>query len=656
MPNPSLPAARTIGEHLRTNWSFFPAIIAIAYLFFITFPVNRRSPGYGLDISWQYALNALSTSPFIFGGDTNFTYGPLGYLLLPMNVGSNLLQGFWFAVVFQGFLAVLLLNTFRREKNLANTLLLVAALAISFSLIGWPEFESRFYPVFWLALATAYFSTRTRLFWLAALGILSGFALFEKFSLGASSVLGIVLLHIVFLIERTKEKRTYLPAPAAFLAVIAWQILAHFKSLPAFGKWLRASLELSSGYNSAMSLTGPSHQVAWGLFCLGGYAAFVALLYWRRSSLRHLALIAFPQIFVLFKSGFVRQDGGHLVIFFCSLPALPAILAAFGKMNVERVACGCLFVLFFCFEVATVSSALQAFDSRQITERLTGTHAGSNVSNALNALRHPAPFTPFDGSPSARLPEDWLELPRRENATVGILPFEISLAQSNRLNWKPNAVLQQYCAYTPALDRLGAEFFATTGTAPDFLIVDFGDIDGRYPLWSGPQTWQAVLTHYEVVKKTAERALLRRRASAATAQWRDIGTDTVRAGQWIEVPHSTNALRAAIDFQPRYLGVAANIFFRIPPTIVEVEYLNGRHAEFRLLPQCAGDGILMSTLPVGSDLVSIFEGDFSRDRVRRFRLVGPGIRYYRVSPLVWKELIPPAPTLPTPQNSGTTVQ
>jgi hypothetical protein len=50
----------------------------------------------GLDASWAFALHYFRSNGLLHGSDVAFTYGPFGWLIIPMNVGSNL----WPAALF----------------------------------------------------------------------------------------------------------------------------------------------------------------------------------------------------------------------------------------------------------------------------------------------------------------------------------------------------------------------------------------------------------------------------------------------------------------------------------------------------------------------------------------------------------------------------
>jgi hypothetical protein len=74
----------------------------------LVYPVRYHFENTGLDASWAVALNYFHVKGLVFGRDVGFTYGPLGYLILPMPLGSNLEQGLLFqAAMWVLFMALL---------------------------------------------------------------------------------------------------------------------------------------------------------------------------------------------------------------------------------------------------------------------------------------------------------------------------------------------------------------------------------------------------------------------------------------------------------------------------------------------------------------------------------------------------------------------
>src|SRR5947208_837931 len=73
--------------------------IAVAYILLVSFPGHYASLGWGLDASWIFGINYAVAHGLRFGRDVAFTYGPLGYLLFPLDLGGNLSHAiaFWLA-------------------------------------------------------------------------------------------------------------------------------------------------------------------------------------------------------------------------------------------------------------------------------------------------------------------------------------------------------------------------------------------------------------------------------------------------------------------------------------------------------------------------------------------------------------------------------
>src|SRR5438045_4749593 len=92
-PPPS-PLASAIGISVSILSLLYPALVA--------FPGGFHSARPGLDPSWVYAINWIPVSPYRFGRDVNFTYGPLGFLFYPIDIGEHVL----FAALFRVFVSV----------------------------------------------------------------------------------------------------------------------------------------------------------------------------------------------------------------------------------------------------------------------------------------------------------------------------------------------------------------------------------------------------------------------------------------------------------------------------------------------------------------------------------------------------------------------
>ena len=55
----------------------------------LSFPIPILPMELGLDYSWMAGINFARYSGLVFGRDIMFTYGPLGFVLVPVDIGSN---------------------------------------------------------------------------------------------------------------------------------------------------------------------------------------------------------------------------------------------------------------------------------------------------------------------------------------------------------------------------------------------------------------------------------------------------------------------------------------------------------------------------------------------------------------------------------------
>ena len=71
----------------------------------------------GIDPGWQWAVNEAGSADWVFGRDVVFTYGPLAFLVVPMDASSNLLLANLFLLAMQIAFAAALFALFRRDPD-----------------------------------------------------------------------------------------------------------------------------------------------------------------------------------------------------------------------------------------------------------------------------------------------------------------------------------------------------------------------------------------------------------------------------------------------------------------------------------------------------------------------------------------------------------
>ena len=170
-----------------------------------------------------------------------------------------------------------------------------------------------------------------------------------KFNVGVAAASALLIWASLGVIgPRRRNPRLWLVYAAAVFAIT---FLACFKTfggpMDAVPDFLRGGFRLASGYSAQMSVAGPAFDLyaALACFALAGLLAVAGGWFDRRYAV--LALISSGSVFLTFKSGFVRHDPSHVILFVQFLPAVVALFLVLPLTRIrEWTAAGmCLIVL-----------------------------------------------------------------------------------------------------------------------------------------------------------------------------------------------------------------------------------------------------------------------------------------------------------------------
>jgi hypothetical protein len=602
----------------RRRAAWVPRALVLGYLLVMAFPGEYCPMRTGLDASWRYGLNQLARLPYRFGRDVVFTYGPLGYLLWPLDVGSNLADGLALRLILHAALIVLVGIAAQRIGRALPALLFVLSLA--------PVLDVYEYlPLVVLALGL----------WLAvecgSAALLAGSALLTvalammKLTLGVG---GLLMFAVASTLWAARARRGALrPLCIGWSALglaLALATRRYFGSLAELGTWVRLSLEMMRGYNATQGLDGAMSTVLIAVGCLSAFGLFLLAALRGRWRSRAAAALLLPGLLVAWKHGFVRQDG-HEYYFFAFSTAAFGLLALAAARGRELAAAAAGMALAMLGVFSTPSFNLAAALHRYLGKRGSDQWAAArDWDGTRRALRQ--------ASEEALTVE---RLPPAERALIGATavdtPMEISLCAANDLAWHPMPTLQEYSNYTPALDRFSAAHYASAD-APELILFDVASADGRNPVLNAPATWRAILANYAPIAGSPH-VLLRRRSTRSAEHLTPLGRQQVQVGRWVALPEAPRYLLGAIDLEPGLLGRLKQALLRTSPIELELAYADGRRARFRLAPPTAADGLLLSAVPAdAADLIALAEGR-SPPRVMAMRLSGPGA--LDLPPTVW---------------------
>ena len=394
--------------------------------------------------------------------------------------------------------------------------------------------------------------------------------------------------------DRARNALLFVVAVAA--AVIAGWVAAG-QSLAAFPAYVSHSLELTSGYSTAMGVEESGREweyvgvlIAIGLLVLLGLRATDG---WPRAQRVAVAAIGGAIAFVSFKHGFVRHDGHSLQFFATALVAALALAPAPVHRRETLAVLAALFVLVLGasrIHPSFFNPMQSAKRSLAQAEILTADGGRAEISAAQAGLR--AAY-PLDNETFALL----------RGRTVHVAPHDTAVAWAYGLDWRPLPIFQSYAAYTEELDRLNARFLASPD-APARILRTLGAIDGRHPTLEAPSSTVEMLCRYVEIHAAAQWQVLAR-TDGRCGDIELLQTVNASYGHEIRVPAAdpgTLMLARVQGIAPSGVGSLASFAFKLPRRTIT---LNGAPAlSYRLVPQTAS-GLMVLQSPAEADYTGL---------------------------------------------------
>ncbi len=614
---------------------------------FVTLPARFAAIGPpSLDASWVWIVNRAAADGLVWGRDLVFTYGPLAWILEPLDIGihlvvANLIR----AAIHATVIAIWIRHVTRPGQRVAAVvvpLLLVTAWAFQPTAEAWVTLAV-------LVLLHAAVEARHREA-AAVAAALAAVTPFLKLSLGvAAGVIGVGTAAWCALDRSRRQVLPTLLAGALTGFVVAAALL--LRSPWAVRDWARLSLEMTSGYSEAASLIGDAAPLVVGLVLAAALA--VAAVRWRRlpSGGPFLALAALVTV-LTFRFAFVRQDGPHQAQFLpwllLVLTALAAVVPRGRDAIVTATVAGVV-------ALAGVASGLVPSPSLSAVARWAshGGGGGRLVANLvdLGSARERLAVTGRDRLEPLGLPGTWRS--RLASTPVGTLPWQALWCPANGFAWSPTPTVQLYAAHTAALDRWSASHYAS-GDAPAWILDEYVPVIQRHQVLDAPATWLELWRRYEMVEAVTDEpqtALLRRRSQPLALEIREVATLELRLDDpdGEPVPASEHLLLAAIELEPSLWGRLRRLLWRVQPVYLLLEHASGHRTGYRLIPATARSGVPLNRFP--RDFMgwrALWRGAVD-DPVVRFGLGGPGRSAFRdVATVRWLEVERAGPPDPEP--------
>lgn len=592
---------RAVSLARRATWADVPFVTA---LLAVSFPAVVP-PNSSLDSSWVTGLAWAHQLHLAFGPDIAFTYGPWS-ILDSSAVFSGWMLVCWLAAsAITGCLLLFLVRAvLRRRLGRLGSGLIVGLILTPLVLVG-PYFSLR---VLLIAVALPFVGFavgpgRRFAILVAVSSALSAVATLDKFS---SGILALGMTGLAALTVRGSLRQrifTGVIAVVVYLVTVPAAWVLGGQRIGDFLLWLRASIELTSGYTDAMAIEVPVARVGYVIVALLVVLLFVQVRRGRYLAVAPVATVAVMATVIVLgmRIGFTRNSPDHEVQTF-TLLALVALLAgvAFVRYRWAIAIATIAVVAAFGSVGFQVSTTL---DPGLLTQQAEQT-ATAAVSGSYRATLADAATTTMQ----AQYALDPAVLAAVAGRTVHVDPFASNVAWSNQLDWKPTPVIQSYAAYTAYLDQLNADSLASSQGPQSIIKGHLQAIDSRNPMWESPRYVEAMVCHFDVAVATDLWLVLDRVPNRCSPE-SPISSKRVRPGETISVPDAPNdhtMVIARLSLDPDPLNSIASAIFK-PLRRLEVTTDAGTYQ----LPRGEASGTLVLRMPGSVGWPTAFGGGYT---------------------------------------------
>lgn len=578
-------------------------------------PTLVELPTGGIDPSWGQAGVHAFLNGRSFAHDYVWTTGPYSFFYHRFFAGDATLLAVAAACVTAAYsaacLALLVIREDGRSLVAASAVVLLASIGT-----GLMHRDAVFLLVPFLVAALE-LSTRRSTPLLVAGVLIAGILTLAKFSIAPISVGAFVLVDVV----RVTQRRWPI-AIVLYLLTIAVGFVASGQAAQDLLPFIVNSIEVTRGFAAAMSYPGSDVELVLWLVAASIVVLATAvgeIIAVRRgaspliTSLARVALVA-GFLLVIMKAGFVRHDLHSLIawcgVFFAALalagPATHALYLRWRAITLLVLAglIGQAGIVFFAAHYGTVLQAYQA-----------GAPAGIRELQALASIA-PRPFdwiADLDVEVKAtrrRLYEE-SGLPRLAGSIDAIPNMQATLiaaeAVDPAMTYLGRPGVQEYAVYTPDLIALDRAFFEGP-SAPDYLLLAPGTIDGRHPASPEGALWPLFLSRYEVHENLGDLLVLRRRAEAIRVAEAEASTLEFPFGEEIPIPADPRPVFLRLEIEYALAGKILEMLYRPPFVRMIVTYADGTAEDYRIVPGMISEGMIIApTLRTASDYGSLTE-------------------------------------------------
>lgn len=394
------------------------------------------------------------------------------------------------------------------------------------------------------------------------------------------------------------------------------------QALPDLPGYFSSMMPIIAGYSSAMSISGDPIQLQ---AYIGSMTVITLLAYY---SGRERPLIAFlfaaaiaGMALLVFKAAFVRHDGHAIIgggfILFVGLMVATRFRAGAGALPLALAAFSWSVVDTAYVHSTPTSIILRAASKYQEAEQgvsdiIMATQKRKEMyDERMSQLRNEANIPTLAGTTDIYSYDQWA-----------------LLASGNA--WSPRPILQSYSAYTSSLANLNREHLLSH-TRPDNILFSLQTIDARFPSLDDGASWPTIISNYAPIGNASSRLILRRKfeETATPASMTALSQAIYGFEAEIPVPEFEGAVYLTLDIRPTNLGRVQNALFKNPPIELIAKLVGGEERHYRIVPEMARSGFVISPLiETTEDFLMLYgySSFLDQQRVKSFSLRSSGVK------------------------------
>ena len=575
----------------------------------------------GLDQSAYWIYNISNIKHWIYGKDLFYTFGPLGYMVYPMNIGSNLFYTtitFIFIYTYGVYLTYKIINiNFKNNFSISIVFLAIFSFILGSNLI----YNIREYFIIYIFLLSITYIYITKniieqrinfIFSNILLIIMS----YMKFS-GVIIMFGTMIIFLLLnLLLNNKNCKYYFIILFSTIIFFIISFYAYSGSLDYVKNYIYYAVKISDSYNLALSVVSNTKHYIYVIIVVCLFFISMIVNYRNKKIFYYLFMLSIPAFFT-YKHAFVRSDAPHISIFYHGLFLyLNLIFLCIGSnYKIKKIRIFPYIIIFI------ICISLLNLNINSIFNELKMRY---------NILKDYSRLKEYSLDKNALLSESFLKEIGQKKVTV--YGLDVSIGLYNNLNFKPMPLILPLMAYDSELDSINSKIFDEKYF--DYIIVSNSTIDWRLPFIESPRTFNKIINNYSAIKFDVDRKLilLKRNEHTVNGIIKTKVAGKVKFNKDIIIPSSHyNSLK--IFIKKSIFGKVAKFIYKNTDILLEAYNSKGDIIyKGRILPESFDneEGIpIKVNLYDSMSVMKYINQDLSDKEISKIKIYGPGSKFYK---------------------------